>query len=177
MYANFWLVAFSGLEVNSSTTGAGSSGASSRGSSSSGRHSDLINQLSDSSELRHYNVTSEVEYWLGDYSYYLSPPPPHLWTVNITLIQFPEKGTCTHLCFNIIHCDNSISWKCEDEDIHHLRFVFPSCGMTTGQRAMILFTRWLKPRLACVTDRAGPSGKQGRTSTSILCQSLLTVSG
>lgn len=174
MYANFWLVAFSGLEVNSSTTGAGSSGASSRGSSSSGRHSDLINQLSDSSELRHYNVTSEVESVLTRGLFLLpvliNPPPHHhLWTVNKTLTQFPEKGTCTHLCFNIIHCDNSISWKCEDEDIHHLRFVFPSCGTRTGQRAMILFTRWLKPRLACVTDRAGPSGKQGRTSTSILC--------
>lgn len=39
------------------TTGAGSSGASSRGSSSSGRHSDLINQLGDTSDLRQYNPT------------------------------------------------------------------------------------------------------------------------
>ncbi|XP_061171231.1 protein still life, isoform SIF type 1-like isoform X4 [Saccostrea echinata] len=51
------------LEVNPSTTGAGSSGASSRGSSSSGRHSDLINQLSDTSEIRQCNPT---ELWEDD---------------------------------------------------------------------------------------------------------------
>ncbi|XP_056015232.1 protein still life, isoforms C/SIF type 2-like isoform X5 [Ostrea edulis] len=51
------------LEVNPSTTGASSSGASSRGSSSSGRHSDLINQLGDTSELRQYNP---VELWEDD---------------------------------------------------------------------------------------------------------------